>query len=72
MSAGILYEAEKNEKTGEIEVVFSCVGEEEDTFIFDILTGLREEDLKELKEKAKLIRREMKIRLEGEPIKYAE
>jgi len=37
--------------------------------IFEILTGLREEDLKKLKEKGKLIRKEMKIRLlEREPI----
>ena len=64
-----LVEAEKDEKTGEIVVSFSCAGEEDDSFILDILTGLREKDLDELKEKGKLIRKEMKIRLlEREPI----
>jgi len=69
----LLVEAEKNEKTGKIEVGFSCAGEEDDTFIFEILTGLREQDLKKLKEKGKLIRKEMKIRLlEREPIRHRE
>ena len=52
-------------------VSFSCAGEEDDSFILDILTGLRERDLDKLKEKGKLIRKEMGIRLlEREPIKY--
>ena len=60
---------EKDEKTGEIVVSFSCAGEEDDSFILDILTGLGEKDLDKLKEKGKLIRKEMKIRLlEREPI----
>jgi len=68
-----LVEPEKNEKTEELEVDFSCAGEEDDTFIFKILTGLREEDLNKLKKKRKLIRKEMRIRLlERESIKYRE
>jgi len=66
-------EAEKDEKTGEIVVSFSCAGEEDDSFILDILTGLRERDLDKLREKGKLIRKEMGIRLlEREPIHYRE
>jgi hypothetical protein len=64
----LLVEAEKDEKTGEIVVGFSCTSDEGDTFIFEILTGLRDKDLKKLKEKGRLIRKEMNVRLlEREP-----
>jgi len=60
----------KDEKTGEIVVSFWCEGPGEDRFVFEILTGLRDEDLEKLKGKRRLIRKEMRIRLlqrEAEP-----
>jgi len=62
--------AQKDKKTGQIMVSFWCEGPGDDAFIFDILTGLKDEDLEKLKEKGKLIRKEMRIRLlqrEAEP-----
>jgi hypothetical protein len=36
---------EKNKRTGELKVVFWCDGDYDDKFRFEILTGLKNEDL---------------------------
>jgi hypothetical protein len=62
---------DKDEKTGEIQIEFFCEGPGDDEFDFEILTGLTDNDLKKLKQKGKIIRKEMKIRLfSRKPDKY--
>ena len=54
---------EKDDETGEIKIEFFCEGAGDDVFSFQISTGLTDEDLEELKEKEKTIRKEMVIKL---------
>lgn len=49
--------------TGEIIIEFWCEGAGSDEFDFLILTGLTNEDLKNLKEEKKIIQKDMKIKL---------
>ena len=65
---------ERDEKTGEIKIVFFCEGSGDDRFSFEILTGLTNEYiLDELVKEGEIIERKMKIRvLEREPEPYEE
>ena len=57
------HSVEKDDATGEIKIVFFCEGAGDDEFSFQILTGLTDEDIKELEEIGKTIRKEMRVEL---------
>jgi hypothetical protein len=58
----------KDDETGEIAIEFFCDGPGDDKFRFQILTGLTDEDIAELKVVGKTIPKEMGIKLlEREP-----
>lgn len=54
---------DKNRKTGRIEITFWCEGAGEDIFEFQILTGLKNKDLEELKDVGKKLWKRMGIKL---------
>lgn len=53
----------KDDETGEITIEFFCDEAGDDVFRFQILTGLTDEDIENLWEKGKTIRKEMGIKL---------
>ncbi|MCP8307690.1 MAG: hypothetical protein H3Z54_03240 [archaeon] len=54
---------EKDRKTREIKIRFFCEGAGDDVFEFEILTGLKDKDLDNLKTPRERIMKEMYIRL---------
>lgn len=54
---------DKNRKTGKIEIAFWCEGAGGDIFEFQMLTGLKNKDLEELKDVGKIIWKRMGIKL---------
>jgi hypothetical protein len=56
---------EEDERTGEIKFILFCEGEYGDEFELEVLTGLKNRDLKKLEKvrKGKKIPKEMKIRI---------
>jgi len=64
---------ERDEATGEIKIKFFCEGPGDDVFELEILTGLKEEDLADLREVGKVVKKEMKVVLIArEPESYSE
>ncbi len=53
----------KDDKTGKIIIEFWCEGDGDDEFQFQILTGMDDDDIEELFEVGKIIRKEMRIKL---------
>jgi len=53
----------KEDETGEITIEFFCDGPGDDIFSFQIITGLTDEDIGNLREVGKAIQREMGIKL---------
>ena len=63
----------KDDETGEYTIEFFCEGAGEDRFHFQILTGLTNEDIANLEEEGKIIRKEMGMKLlQREPDSYSE
>jgi predicted RNA-binding Zn-ribbon protein involved in translation (DUF1610 family) len=54
---------DRDRKSGKLKIVFWCEGAGDDAFEFEILTGLKNKDLKELRDVGKIVWRKMAVRL---------